>query len=223
MKRTFFILWLIFAMFVSGCSVYLGSRETVEGSGVAASETRPVSKFTAIQLSGSADVTVTFGETQSVMIEADDNLLPLIETRVSWGKLIIRNRPNANLHPRTPVRVTITMQSLKSVSLPGSGNIAVSGLQAGKMQFDMRGSGNITADGAADSVTITLNGSGNILCRELQAQTATAKLSGSGIITVYASQKLEATISGSGSIQYAGSPGSVKKYVPGSGVVQAAP
>ena len=61
---------------VSACGV-------VGGSGKVETETRQVSGFTAIDLTGTGEVTIEQGETESLTIEADDNVLPALTSKVS--------------------------------------------------------------------------------------------------------------------------------------------
>jgi hypothetical protein len=218
MKKNLYIA-LLFALMLSACSINFQSPQMVEGSGVRASEGRAVSGFDSIELAGSADVSVSFGDNESVIVEADDNILPLIETNVRGGTLEIHTRPNTNLRTQLGIRVMVTMKSLQSASLPGSGNISIDGLQGQSVDLSMQGSGNITAQGMVERVNITLDGSGNFQCDELQAKSASIEINGSGNVFVYASESLRTSINGSGNVQYRGNPENVEKSVSGSGNV----
>lgn len=205
------------------CSLSLGSQQVVQGSGVFSRQERDASNFTGIEIAGSADVQVSFGDTESVVVETDDNIQPLIKTDVRAGKLVISTRANTNFTTQLGVRVIVTMKSLESASIRGSGTIDISDLQAGRVEFSLPGSGSIRATGTASSVTATIGGSGEILCGDLQAKTANTEIRGSGTITVYASESLEAAIRGSGTIQYRGSPPDVNRSIPGSGSIDPVP
>ncbi|NUM48503.1 MAG: DUF2807 domain-containing protein [Anaerolineales bacterium] len=204
------------------CSLSAGSR-SVEGSGVKATETRTLKTFTSIEVQGSADVTVSFGEVQSVVVETDDNLMALIETKVQGDKLIIGEPVGTDINTRLGIQVTIVMKSLDTVTISGSGNVTIDGLVSDLVRFEVPGSGNITAQGTANTVNATINGSGNILCGDLQAKTADAQISGSGNITVYVTESLYASIAGSGTVEYRGNPAKVDQSVSGSGSVTAKP
>lgn len=219
----FYIILAVIALATMACSFSVGSPNQVTGSGVIKTEERSVKSFTGIELKGSADVNVIIGEPQSVIIETDDNVLPLIRTAVNNSTLVINWQPNTNLSNYHTVLVTITVPSLESARLSGSGNITVAGLGAADMRLDLPGSGNITAKGSADRLQINLGGSGNILCKDLQAQDVKVGLNGSGNIQVYAANSLDATISGSGAIYYSGSPAKVEKNTPGSGSISPMP
>ena len=63
-----------------------GSLATAtEGSGVPATQTRHVSAFHEVELAGGNNVVIHVGETRSVVVKADDNLLDRVTTRVESG------------------------------------------------------------------------------------------------------------------------------------------
>ena len=219
MNKKLIGVFIIIALMLGACSFGSLSPNVAVGSGKVAHETRSVSNFTSVVLEGSANVSISSGTTESVVVEADDNILPLIETTVKNGQLVIGNKPNTNITTVSPVKVTVTMKSLQSVTLSGSGNVTASGFSGDSLSVNLPGSGNITVTGTTNNLQIKLLGSGNIMCQGLQAKSATVSLSGSGDIQVYASQSLDASILGSGSIRYSGNPSQVKKSLSGSGSI----
>jgi len=224
MKNTRFLpVVLVIMMLILACGLSIGGSQVVQGSGKITSQERTVSEFTSIELAGSGNVTVQVGGTQSVLVQTDDNIQPLIETTVRGGKLVIGTKSNTSINTKQPIRVNITVASLDSVSLTGSGNITISDMTADTAKISLQGSGNITASGNAQKVQATLEGSGNIVCTDLQASSATARITGSGNISVNASQSLDASISGSGTIKYRGNPNKVNQSVTGSGSINPIP
>lgn len=221
MRKTLLFTLMILSLLISACTITIAEGKLVRGSGNLVSEERQHSGFTGIELAGSADVEVSFGETESVVVEAEDNIISLIETDVRGSTLVIRTKPNTTIASSLPVRVLVTMKELKAVSLPGSGFITIDGLDAERVEFELPGSGTINASGVVDELQVSLPGSGELECQDLQARTAEVKLGGSGIVKVFASQGLDAAISGSGTIQYSGNPANVKEKVTGSGEVVA--
>jgi hypothetical protein len=219
------ILPLLFVVlfFTLACRMNFSIPQTVVGSGVASSQERSLAEFTAIEIAGSADVFVTVGKTQHVVVESDDNILPLIETSVQSGKLVISTKSLTSISPRLPIHVIVTMPSLEAASLSGSGNITINGVNSETLMLNLPGSGNINVSGTARRVTVSLNGSGNIQCGDLEAQAVDASLNGSGNVNVYASQHLGVTIRGSGSVHYRGNPAEVNQSVLGSGSVDPIP
>ncbi len=199
------------------CSALSRATNTVIGSGKVVTEDRTVGSFTSVDLQGSAEVEVTLGSTQSVSVKADDNILPLIETTVSGGELVIRTRPGMSIEPISGIHVTVVATALNTATLSGSGKVNVTGMKGSALTVNLPGSGDITVKGTVDRVTVNVLGSGNAVCDELKAHSATVSLMGSGDIRVYADQSLDANLSGSGNIRYSGDPPQVTKNITGSG------
>ncbi len=203
------------------CSTLSMGTNRVVGSGHLVSESRTVANFTAVDVQGSADVTVALGNSASVIVQADDNIVPMVETSVQNGTLVIGMKPATNITSFSPIRVTVTVKSmnLDALGLSGSGSLKVSGMSGPDLSVQLSGSGGITVDGSVDHVSIKLPGSGNVHCEGLKAKSANVTLLGSGNIYVYASESLDASIVGSGTIRYTGNPAQVTKNVSGSGVI----
>lgn len=201
------------------CSAIPMTSNAVVGSGKVTSETRNVSGFTGVRLAGSADVDVKLGPAESVIVQADDNIVPLIETTVSVGKLIIRTKPFTNIRTANPIHVTVVAKSLDEITLGGSGSIHATGMTGPKLIVALPGSGDITVTGTTSNATITLLGSGNIYCDGLKAHSVGVQIMGSGNVTTYADESLDASILGSGNIQYSGQPAQVTKDIKGSGMI----
>jgi hypothetical protein len=197
-----------------GCIITTG----VEGSGNRVSEERDLEPFTGIYLAGSEEVVVTVGEPQSVTVEADDNLIDLVETMVQGGKLFVRTEKR--YRSSTGIRVVVGVPELGEVSLAGSGDMEISGLEAEGFSAAIAGSGTISARGTVESLVANVTGSGDIRLFELEARSAEALITGSGDIEVRATESLDASVTGSGDIRYRGNPEKVRKSVTGSGDIE---
>ncbi|EEF27456.1 conserved hypothetical protein [Ricinus communis] len=97
--------------------------EQVQGSGRVQSQARDVAHFSglAMSLPGNVDIRSGSGR-EGVTVEADDNLLPLIETVVEDGTLKIRAKRNTNLRTRN-LKVVVQARDIDRLALGGSGNI----------------------------------------------------------------------------------------------------
>ncbi len=192
------------------------------GSGVAATQSRSLPPFNRVDLAGTTNLVVHVGGPQSVIVHADDNLLGRTTTTVSSGRLVVGTTPG-NLSPKTPMFVVVTVPSLGAVTLRGEGNIAVTGLNSRNFAVGLPGSGTITVEGNAARLAIAAAGEGTILLRQLIAHDAVAALSGDGTIMLTATHSLEATITGTGTILYGGSPAHVTRSVRGTGTITPVP
>ena len=199
----------------------LGGSSTnsgTEGSGVPATQTREVAQFHRVDLAGSNNVVIRVGEKQSVVVRADDNLLDRVTTEVQSGKLLIANTPGS-FTTKSPMSVEVDVPTLDAVTLSGSGNIVVSGIDAESLEVTLPGSGTLTGEGTATRLDVTVGGSGIAQFTRLVANDVRAVVSGSGSIFVTATKSLDGSVSGSGAILYSGSPQDVTKNVTGSGAI----
>jgi len=232
---------LAVALVATGC-ISMSGRTTIEGSGVAATETRTISEFTGIAIEGSGKAIVHFGEEPSIVVDADDNLLAYIETEVEGGTLHLRLRhpeKRVSFRARSPLRFTITTPSINAFSIAGSGSancadlnteeftidIAGSGrvvlddMMCGVLEINIAGSGDVRMSGVAETQSIDIAGSGDVAAGDLRTEKTRIDIAGSGDVTVWATERLRVSVAGSGDVRYYGSP-SLSKSVDGVGKIR---
>src|SRR3954451_16924581 len=197
------------------------NAKVIHGSGVPASEVRELPPFDSVELSGSNDVSIHVGSEQSVVVHADDNLLDRVATSVDGRRLVVGNERGGGtvVTTETPLRVEVTMPTLDDVTLSGSGLIGAAGIDAEIFTVTISGSGVVNASGRTHALVVTLGGSGDAQLQDLAARDLRARMSGSGRILVNATEKIDASVSGTGSIVYTGDPEHVSSKVTGVGTV----
>ncbi|HEY7270783.1 MAG TPA: head GIN domain-containing protein [Dehalococcoidia bacterium] len=196
------------------------SSPGTRGSGKPATQVRDVGAFASVELSGSNNVVIHSGKQQSVIVRADDNLIEFVTTEVQSGRLVIGNE-GANYTTRAPMSVEVSVPGLSALTLSGSGNIVVDGIDGDSTTVSLPGSGNITASGVTQRLDVTISGSGSAQLRGLKANDVRAIVSGVGNIQVIATHSLDALVSGTGAINYGGNPTQVAKSVTGTGAITA--
>jgi len=187
----------------------------------ASAQTRDLPPFRSVELAGSNDVAITVGPRQSVVVHADRNVIRRVTTRVVGGTLVIGDVPGG-LTSRTPMRVEITMPFVSALTLTGSGVINANDMIAMPLKVRLAGSGLIRAGGSTTHLGVTLSGSGDAQLDGLVARDVDAVLLGSGRILVNATNRLNASVPGSGAIVYVGHPAHLTTSVTGSGAVVSA-
>ncbi|UTY60312.1 DUF2807 domain-containing protein [Massilia sp. erpn] len=215
--------------------------ERVQGSGKIVKQSREPGHFSGIGLGMSGNVEIRVGNSESVTIETDENILPLIETVVENGTLKIRPVKKDTSFDTRNLRIVVQARALEKVSVGGSGNVEVNGMRGERLQFDVGGSGNINArglegasvavslggsgslkaSGMAENVNVSIGGSGKVALGQLQARNVTVSIGGSGEAIVWAKESLNTSVAGSGDVSYYGDP-RVNKNVTGSGSVRRA-
>jgi len=218
---------------------WFSGGKSVQGSGKLQQQTREVGRFNGLALNLPGQVTLRLGERESVQIETDDNLLPLIDTVVENGTLRIRgSKRNTSLRAKS-LKIVVTTRQIERISVGGSGNVDARGLHGDKLRFDVGGSGNITAhelDSAALTIAIggsgnvtasgktqqlsaSIGGSGEIEAGRLAANAAQISIGGSGTAEVWAREALSVSIGGSGEVRYYGDP-SISRAVQRAGSIK---
>ena len=161
-------------LLLTGCSV-------VSGSGQVRPEARQVSGFTGIELSGEGEVIIEQGGSESLTVEADDNVLPVLTSEVRDSVLRLRTKRRTTVRTRNPIRYRVTLQNLTSIALSGSGSVAADNLQVNALQVDISGSGTVNLGGSADEQEVEISGSGRYDAAGLRSRSATLEISGSGV------------------------------------------
>ena len=204
---------LLVLLAVSACD---GSVFGVRGSGNVITESRDVSGFSEIALFGSGTVRVDVNGTESLTVEAEDNIMPLLKTEVSNGRLELS--VESSISPTTDITYTVAAVELDGVTIAGSGDVTATGIAADLFDVEISGSGRVEPTGTAASLVVEISGSGRYLGEGLEASIGTVRVSGSGEAVVNVTDDLDVDVSGSGGVQYVGEP-TITESVSGSGRV----
>jgi hypothetical protein len=217
----------VLTLLVAACTV---------GSGEVVTETRSVEGFDEIDLRGMGEVNITVDGTESLSIEAEDNIIGDLTSEIRNGTLILgTDRP---IRPTEDIIYTVTMASLEGVEISGSGAITVSGFATENFSVDVSGSGAadiraiaaetvfvrisgsgaVTVTGDTDELDVSISGSGAFDGEGLEADTGNVGVSGSGNAVVDVRETLDVDVSGSGNVEYIGEP-TVSVNTSGSGNV----
>ena len=104
MKTTIlFITILLAAALLSGCGAFSGLVQTAQDadaitpSDTIVTETRDVSGFDTIEMSTFGKVILTQGDAESLTITGSDNIVPMVQTCVRDGKLMIEMEENVRV------------------------------------------------------------------------------------------------------------------------------
>ena len=196
------------------------------GSGNVISETRDISNFQEVNLQGFGNLNIEQGDVESITIQAEDNVLPLISTEVNNGILKISfKKPFLNVIPTKDINFNLKVKNLKNIDLSGAANIVGSNLTADQLKIVTSGAGKIKLNFNADSLVVNLSGTGSIelsgkvplqkiiisgagnyQAKNLESKSCAIVISGFGNATINATDSLDITISGAGNVNYTGNP-----------------
>ena len=192
--------------------------DTTNGSGNVTSEPRDVEGFDEVELSGVGNLSIRQTGSESLSVEAEEEVLPKIRTEVVNDRLIISPEPNTCIQTTEPINYELTVKDLHALKLSGSGDVEAEGISTDKLGIDISGSGAVEISGRADSQEIDISGSGDYRAKDLESKEAKITVSGSGSAIVNVSEALDTRASGAGAVEYIGDP-TVEKDVSGAGSV----
>lgn len=216
--------------------------QTISGNGNLKKESREALGYTGVASNGSMNVIVSYGNSNNITLEADENILPYIETSIDKGILVIKAKKGINLKSKNKIQVNVSLTKLTSLRLSGSGNISGDGafnnndktdisisgsgnidLGFGSLNdvaISISGSGNVDLKGkSCNNITASISGSGNIDCSGVASNNVFAKVSGSGNVRVFANNSIDAQVSGSGNVYYKGTASRLNSKTSGSGKI----
>jgi Putative auto-transporter adhesin, head GIN domain len=229
-----FILFGIF--FLAACDKDNSSNPQNPNAGTGT--TRDIGNFTKLVNKGPVIVYVTQGDYKPLIVEADSNIVRLIETAVINDTLIVAAKDTI-IQSTKPIKVFVTVPKILYAKLSGAGGIVGQNkfTYSEPLTYEITGAGGIEAELITTNLTALLKGAGGIKLKgtvtdedikisgagafagdSLAVQNAVVNISGAGSAYVAAEQKLDVTISGTGSVFYRGNP-AITKNITGIGVI----
>lgn len=203
---------------ITGGSFVNNFNSGVRGSGKVVEDERPLTDtFDKVVSNGSVDVIVTKGDSNGLKVKADDNITPLVKTRVEDGVLHVETEGSYNTQ-HCPQVILQLDHPLTAVTLTGSGDMQISGQDGAQLTATLQGSGDLSVSGRVDQLNLSSMGSGDFNGQGLVADKAAVNSMGSGDTTVKA-DNLNVQLMGSGDCYYVGSP-KLTKSVMGSGDIE---
>jgi hypothetical protein len=234
---------LLVAILAAGTAGYTHAKTHITEEVTQNSEDRHLSGFTSVSVAGSFDVVITQGSSESVKVTAPSDVINRIITEVEGGVLKIYTKSDNDWHwfdgGHKKIMIYVAIKDVNGVSLSGSGDVSFrEGLRGGafrlkltgsgdvsgklwvkNLDVNLAGSGDIKISGSADNSNVSVAGSGDYTANGLVTNTASVRVAGSGDARVNVSQKLDASVVGSGDVYYTGSVKSVSTSKIGSGDV----
>ena len=210
-------------------------------------EKREVGSFDRVHVRDIGEVILTQGEKESLVVEADADLISKVKTEVRSGVLnlevgsgwldklslglaelsgkrvkyylTVREIHEVKISGKGEVTADMIESDRLSIGISGMGNVNIASLSTGKLSVSISGRGEFTSAGSAVHQKVAISGSGDYNAIDLESQSAIVKISGQGNASVWASEELEAKISGYGKVEYRGSP-TVSHSISGLGSVR---
>jgi hypothetical protein len=197
------------------------------GSGNVISEERKIEGFNGVSVNAGMNLFIKQGDSETLMIEAEDNLIPLIETEVKNGRLEIRYKQflSFGFSPTKPVNLFVTVKELNSINASSGSSVKSEEIKTDNLKINLSSgalgeiivqSSQINADassgsvirisGKTDNQNIGLSSSGNYDAENLSSKTANVNVSSGSSAKINVSDSLDVNISSGSVVQYSGTP-----------------
>jgi len=219
-KASLLIVGLTFLMAGNTNAQFWGEK----GNGNVQTQDREIGSFTVISASSGLNVYVLQGDKESLRVEADENLMEHIITRVKDNELILK--VDGNIRRVTKMDIYLTLVNVNEINISSGADfetrntinaenldISVSSGADAKMELNTKElscSVSSGADATLKGKSVFFYGkasSGSDLkAKQLIAKSCKAKASSGGDVTVYAEEEIEAHASSGGDVNYYGNP-----------------
>lgn len=219
MQIKFFLL-LILSIGINS-SIY---SKTIKGSGNIIQQVRNISNFNEISVICPCKIELKQDNNESVLIEADDNIISNIQTRIINNELRINLESNITCQDCS-IKLIITLKNIAAIELSGSIELVTLPIKTKKLLIKTSGSSKVNSNLFAKELNISSSGSSNLhLYGEAEIQNLifsgavkysadnfhTKKTSicssGSSKVQIDASDEINGSISGSSNLKYKGEP-----------------
>ncbi len=206
-----------------------------KGSGVTVTQNRNTDNFTGVSVGGNFDVEIKTGSDTKVRIEADDNVIDDIETRVENNQLKISMK-NGMSYNNVHMKVFITAPKINKISSSASADVNVidalasdekiiinassgssvkAAVNAPGTEADASSGAEIDLTGRTQKFDVEVSSGASVDAYELLSENTKVQTSSGATAQVHASIQLDASASSGGSVSYRGAAALIKKQSSG--------
>ncbi|MFL5764286.1 MAG: head GIN domain-containing protein [Bacteroidia bacterium] len=158
-KVTLLSVFFSLVLLLSGCdnmTVTTGDgSEKVQGDGKMTTSEREAGSFNRIELQGVFNLYLTQGGKEAVKVEAEENVMPLVQTSIEGNVLKIKLKDDVSLKKVKKINVYVTFVDLSEISSEGVGMLMSTGhLKFRDLLFSSKGVGATKLDLEAEKLTI---------------------------------------------------------------------
>lgn len=164
-----------------GFAVQAQKSESIEGNGNIITRSVPIQPFTELDAKGVYQLILSQGSSESLKIEADENLQDLFDIKNEGQKLVIEMKKNKNLQlkGKSKLKVYLTFKDLNKLRLSTVGNVSSEGkLRFKDLTLDNNSVGNVTLDLSAENLIVKNTSVGNV---HLEGKAESATINNSGV------------------------------------------
>lgn len=192
---------LIMISSLSGCI------DKLEGSGIAAQTEIPIENVNDVVVSAVGKINITFGESESVTISGDNNILEmLVSEQIDSRFQSMPEIEDITLIPVVPLVYDIQLISLTSLSISGDMDAEVIDIQTENFSLTLNGLTNVVIDGVVNKMDLYQGGQSQLNASDLVVENLVIELTGDVEADVVATESISGNISGVSELTYTGEP-----------------
>lgn len=224
------IITTLLSLSLFSCNFDINYNNGVKGNGNVTTEDRIINEsFYAIKASEGLDVFLTQSDTESITVEADENLQELIITEINDGVLKIHTKENIGRSKSK--KVMVSFKDISSItSTSGSDVYSTNSINTAELKLkttsgsDMKlevntsvldckstSGSDLKLSGTTDKLFAEATSGSDIEADNLIAESSQVKATSGAGITINTSKKLTAKATSGGNIKYYGNPEIVEK------------
>ncbi|HVF82300.1 MAG TPA: head GIN domain-containing protein [Flavisolibacter sp.] len=220
MRQTILLASLV-AIF-SSCN-FMGGKK-VRGNGNIISQTREVSNFTGIDVSGAVTVRLKQEAPAGIRVETDENLMEYLEVKVDGNTVVIQPRKGYNLNPSKELIVYVSASRFTTIDVSGASQIIseapitsdeldvhatgaseiIMQVKLSKFTSELSGASTLKLSGDVTRFATEASGASKILCLDLKTAEAELNVSGATEAEISAEKELTIDASGASNVKYRG-------------------
>lgn len=236
LRQLFFPILVSVTCALTSC---LGLGPSIKGNGNIVRETRDVEEFDRIKVSRGMEVYIIQDSLQKVVVEADENLLDVIETKIEGTTLLVT--VTENIRESKSKKVYISVNNLREISaIAGSvvkttdtlrtNELKVSAVAGSNQKLDVV-TGSLSVNAVAGS-EISLNGSSEIFnskavagsiikAKNFTSGKCNVRVNSGSNIWICVEKEMDASASSGGNVYYTGNPVIIaSKHTSGGNIIQ---
>jgi hypothetical protein len=219
--------------------LFISCDAGIVGNGDVQTRTKSIDDFNRLEISGNFNVYLDQSGRPGLKIEADENIMDIIEVRQTGNTLEIRTEVNIirakkkdlyiNFDELKKMEISGAVEiraddrlKFKTLEITGGGAADINlDMEADWLRVDISGAADFDLTGEAREADLIISGAGGFDLIDLKTEKMSIDISGAAHARVYATEDLDVEISGAGAVRYKGSPdikrdisgiGSLKRY-----------
>lgn len=206
-----------------------GWAEQLKGSGKVQKEQRQITPFSKVSVSTAVELIVTQGPAlPTLTVEAEDNILPYIETKIvdNTLKISINSKSNNSINPTQPMKVYITAIEVSEFKASSAAKIIGTNIwKANKLKIDASSAAQVNMDvnakeldieassasqakikGECANLEMDVTSAAKVDAEELTAKVGEIEVSSAGSANVKVTETISYDVSSAGKLTYKGNP-----------------